>query len=202
MPRVNRRPSAPQPQTLRCRYADDRGRCRSIATVGGFCRGHADEIEDSMGQRSPVESIFAAVKKWTETAIGQAHQEEVDFDELVHAGLAAAGRRLRAHMESRAQQQPAAGQPPGAPPRQPPPPRGRVAPEAIAARKADIAARGTLGFGPDEPLTEAQIKARRQQLARLCHPDGATGKDPTREDMARKINAAADLLLKAARAAR
>jgi hypothetical protein len=94
---------------------------------------------------------------------------------------------------------PIPGQSPGAGPR---PPRQRVSPEAIARRKANLAARGAMGFGPDEALTEKGIRDRRRDLARVYHTDNAPGqRDETREAMMRKINEAAELLLEAARGA-
>lgn len=199
-PRASPRPKAPRPQTQRCRFADDHyGRCRSIATVDGFCQRHAHELEEEVQHRSPLESLIESVGGWFGSGTGRRRRNEpmVDMDAVIADGIRAVTGMAADHIRQRA----AAHQAPGvhgaragqAPPRQ------RVAPEAIAARKANIAARGVMGFDPDEPLTEDMIKGRRRDLARVWHTDNAAAqKDPTREAMMRKINGAADLLLAAA----
>jgi curved DNA-binding protein CbpA len=49
-----------------------------------------------------------------------------------------------------------------------------------------------LGFEPKEPLTKERVRARKQALARVYHPDlGAGGS----EAQMKRINAAADALL-------
>ncbi len=76
-------------------------------------------------------------------------------------------------------------------PRQTPPPR--VDPEITARRRAQIAARKTLGFDVAETLDRDKIKTRQRELARKHHPDLPGG---STERMA-AINAAADLLVQA-----
>lgn len=208
MPRASRRPAPPRPQTARCRFADDRiGRCRSIATVDGFCHYHARELEENLAGASPFESLLEVASGALGQVFGRKRPRPEDLQAMIEAGIGLAAEHLRARAAARSIPGPTPQPPrPGAPPpraQQAPPRGGRVAPEAIAARKANIAARGILGFEPDEAITEEAIKTRRRELARVWHTDNAAGKvDPTREAMMRKINAAADLLLAAAQRGR
>jgi len=71
----------------------------------------------------------------------------------------------------------------------------RTPPDPEAARRAEkqracARARQTLGFGPQDPLTEALIKGRQRELAKKHHPDlgGSVSKMAA-------INDAADVLL-------
>jgi hypothetical protein len=68
-------------------------------------------------------------------------------------------------------------------------------PDPEAARRAQkqracARARQTLGFGPQDPLTEASIKARQRELAKKHHPDRGGSLAKMQE-----INAAVDVLL-------
>jgi hypothetical protein len=67
------------------------------------------------------------------------------------------------------------------------PPPGRAAPPP---KPAAPDPRLVLHFGPNDPITRAEIEKRRRELARLCHPD----KGGSTEAMQR-INQAADALL-------
>lgn len=169
--------------------------------MDGFCHHHAVELEDEMAEQSPLEAVSATIASW----FGGGRRERAQVQQMIDAGMQWGQEQLRSRFPGvPAPEIP--GQPPrpvAPPPPRQAPPRGRVAPEAIAARKQNIAARGILGFEPDEPLTEQAVKDRRRDLARVWHTDNAAGaKDPTREAMMRKINAAADLLIQAARAPR
>lgn len=184
---TRRRPPQPQPQTRRCRYEGQHGRCTHIATQDGFCGRHLEEIAADVAKPTLGESILGL---FTGTPRQQRRAQE-----HVLAGL---GQVVQRTIDRR---WPAPGAP-GAPdqvgpgqPGPPPPPRPRVSPEAIERRKRQIAARATLGFEADEPLTVEAIRKRRQELMRVWHTDKASGPDPTREKMVRRINEAADLLL-------
>jgi hypothetical protein len=81
--------------------------------------------------------------------------------------------------------------PPSSPPRRfsspprPPPPRPAPPPDP------SIRAREILGFEPNEPLTIEKVQKRKQQLARVFHPDMQGGS----ETQMKRINTAADALL-------
>jgi hypothetical protein len=73
---------------------------------------------------------------------------------------------------------------------------GRRRPDPEAARRAEkqraiARARQSLGFGPQDPLSEAAIKARQRELAKKYHPDRAGGSLAKMQE----INAAVDVLL-------
>jgi hypothetical protein len=73
----------------------------------------------------------------------------------------------------------------------------RAAPHAENIPKHDVKvqdARATLLFGIDDPLSVERIKARRKELARVCHPDKG-GSDEAMQ----AVNRAADVLIKALR---
>jgi len=162
--------------------------------VDGFCQYHAREIEEDLERASPLQSIEALFAPLINRFRGNPEMQT-----LVEAGAGAVGDYVRARFQGRPPGVPVGPSPPGSPPRPGAPPRARVPPEAIAARKANIAARGILGFEPDQALTVEAIKKRRQELARLYHPDAAGGqKDATREQMMLGINNAATLLIAAA----
>lgn len=181
---TRRRPPQPQPQTRRCRFEGPRGRCTSVATNGGFCGRHMEEIAADVSTPSLGEAIFNLFAG-TPRQQRRAHEHVVDgLGQLLRDGI---DRRFRVPGAGGADPAPAAG--PGQP-------RPRVSPEAIERRKRQIAARATLGFDADEPLTVDVVRKRRQELMRVWHTDNAPGQvDPTREKMVRQINAATDLLL-------
>lgn len=84
--------------------------------------------------------------------------------------------------------QPPLGAPPNPGPnqsRQPPP---KTSSDAFNNQMA----REIMGFKADEKLDATKIKDRKRNLAKIYHPD-IPGNDPT---MMRRINAAADVLLK------
>jgi hypothetical protein len=73
--------------------------------------------------------------------------------------------------------------------------RRRSPPDPEVARRAEkqravLRARVTLGFTPQEAVTEAQIKARQRELAKKHHPDRGGSLAKMQE-----INAAVDVLL-------
>lgn len=196
-------PAAPRPQSRRCRYADGRGQCHSLATDGHFCARHRETIERTLERKSPVDRVLEAVMggpkltKREREAIGrQAGEAVVGF----------LGGQLRARYPGIFPGE--AGTPPADPSRipggQPPPPprpppgqqgRPRVDPALVDRRKRVIAARGVLGFDADERLTEDMVKKRKRELAKAFHPDASQAPNPTTETMIRKINDAAALLL-------
>jgi len=77
-----------------------------------------------------------------------------------------------------------------APTGQPPPEDPRVA----EARREFLLAKRVMGFAESEPITADQVKDRRKELARRYHPDRPGGS----VDKMQQINAAADVLLRAA----
>jgi hypothetical protein len=79
--------------------------------------------------------------------------------------------------------------PPNGHARRRPPPDPEVARRAEKQR-AVMRARITLGFTPQEAVTEAQIKARQRELAKKHHPDRGGSLAKMQE-----INAAVDVLL-------
>ena len=186
MPRPLRRPPPPRPQTARCRFADGAKRCRSIATVDGFCVPHRQALEQGMAKPSALDDLVS----------GLFGVRRVSTRRMAEAGVEIVSDQLRRRFPGL--EPPTTGGQPGQPL-----PRGaggaRVSPEAIARRKAILSARGILGFEPDEQLTEAMVRDRRRDLVRVWHTDVAGQKDPTREHMLRKINAAAELLIEQAR---
>ena len=175
---TRRRPPQPQPQTRRCRYEGQHGRCTNIATQDGFCGRHLEAIASDVAKPTLGESILGLFS-------GTPRQQR-RAQEHVLAGL---GQVVQRTIDRR-WPDPTAGAASA-----PPPPRPRVSPEAIERRKRQIAARATLGFEADEPLTVEVIRKRRQDLMRVWHTDRASGPDPMRENMARRINESADLLL-------
>lgn len=70
------------------------------------------------------------------------------------------------------------------PPPRPPPPRPNSPDPTIRAREI-------LGFEPNERLTVELVRARKQALAKIFHPDAKGGSDA----QMKRINAAADALL-------
>ncbi len=68
----------------------------------------------------------------------------------------------------------------------PPPPRDPAAARLAEVRQAML----VMGFDPSSTVDEAQIKARRRDLARKHHPDRGGS-----VETAQRINAAADILL-------
>jgi hypothetical protein len=193
MPRsYSRRPPRAQPQTAQCRYADGAQRCRSIATVDGFCVPHLRAIEQGITQRSPLEDLID----------GLFGVRRVSRQRMAEAGVQVVHEQLRTRFPGVFAPGAVPGEAPaGAPPRG----RPRVSPEAIERRKKILAARGVMGFPPDDPpgmpLTEDAIRKKRQQLARLYHDDGRS-KDDVRADMMRKVNEAAEILIAAAKRTR
>jgi len=180
---TRRRPPQPQPQTRRCRFEGPHGRCPSIATHDGFCGRHLEEIAADVAKPTLGESIlnlFAGTPRQQRRA-----------QEQVVAGL---GQFVQRTIDQRWPAPGAGGVPTGPAAA---PPRPRVSPEAIERRKRQIAARATLGFDPDEPLTVESIRKRRQEMMRVWHTDKVAGQpaDPTREKMVRRINDATDLLM-------
>lgn len=184
---TRRRPPQPQPQTRRCRFEGRHGRCTSIATSDGFCGRHLEEIAADVATPTLGESIL--------NLFAGTPRQQRKAQEHVVAGL---GQFFQQTIDRRFPP-PGAGAPPAGGhvgPGPAGPARPRVSPEAIERRKRQIAARATLGFEPDEPLTVDAIRKRRQELMRVWHTDKAAGApDPTREKMVRQINAATEFLL-------
>jgi hypothetical protein len=167
----------------------------SIAGPSGFCVRCEGKLEEDMGGGQPRSAFDDFVK-------GLFGVGNVSARRTREAGIEVITEQIQRRFPGLRN---AGDPPPGF--TNPPPPAGvhgaragRVSPEAIARRKANLAARGVLGFEPDEALTEASIRARRRDLVSVWHTDGKQT-DPTRELMLRKINDAANLLIAAAKPA-
>lgn len=184
MPPRARRPGPSRPAAVRCRYSDGRRRCTKNATIeDGLCRQHALELEAELDGSDLIDNIDRMLTQRGHQPIGEIVGGI--FDNVINGVL---GRLQQAAMpgsppgpsspprsSSRASQRP----PPSSPPRPPP----QVDPT--------IRAREILGFEPTERLTTEIVRARKQALAKVFHPDKQGGSDA----QMKRVNAAADALL-------
>mgnify|MGYP001615100771 CR=1 FL=1 len=152
----------------RCEYEDNRGRCRRLG-VGqpALCSDHEEVEFESESEYAPI----------IETVL----QNPRVYKIVSKAGGildALAGLIDRATQKVTEGPRPVSEAPGGA--RRP----------VRSVPKDDP--RTVLHFGPKDVLTEEIIKLRRRDLAKIAHPDKPGGSD----EAMRKINAAADALLK------
>jgi hypothetical protein len=169
--------------------------CRRLAGPDGLCYLCRRDIEHELRATSPVQDFLHGL-----FGVGRVTRQQA----------AAAGAQIIGHLIE--QRLPGIGHMAGIPaPGAPPPPRGpapggaqRPPPRAAPPRGPApmnpdlIAARGTLGFGVSDVLTEKVIRERRRKLTELYHTDGHQP-DATRTEMMKRLNIAADLLIKAAK---
>ncbi len=213
-------PSIPRPQTRRCRYADERGQCRSIATHGGeVCGRHARALEDAMTAEpapSLVGDLMAGLFGGPAAQARLARAGDEIAARLGELGAAALGRVTCLDAPP-----PVPGQP-APPPRArrpcclastfPPhhhaldcparvgaaraaaPPRSPPSPEAVARRRKVIEACTALGLDADAKHTEDDVRRAHMRRAKLCHVDGQAP-DPERQKMLLQINAAKEFLV-------
>lgn len=181
-----RRSRQPRPQTLRCRYEDTRGRCRSIATIEGqLCQRHAQLLANQDPLRAAADRLGDMVGRMFG---GRDREVQEMMGGVAGAGILAFADYLRRRAAGGVQPhavaqevweriRPGAAQPP-------PPPRPEPSELAEAQR-----ARRILGFPSSGPLELAQVRDRKRELARKHHPDLGGSVEKMQE-----INAAADLL--------
>lgn len=181
MPPHPRRPAPRRAQGTRCRYSDGRQQCRRTATTeNGLCRQCTDALQADLNDSDIIGKIDRMLVQ-----NGQ-HPIAVMASGII-GGLM--GRLFSFGQQQAAQQPPPSSQQqrsrPWQPPGQPPPPPSSPPPDPT------IRAREILGFEPNERLTKELIHRRKQQLARVFHPDAKGGSDA----QMKRVNAAADALL-------
>lgn len=196
-PRRARRPPAAEPQTSRCRFTDEKyGRCRRVATVGGFCRRCAALLELDLERGTPADRLLNDLDRFLAKGykdpllasigaafggfIGQRIMDRIPphmrGPAQVAAHQAQAAARARAERAQQGQQQ------------RPPPPPPAAEPNA-AQRLRD--ARTTMGFEFGDQISVEDVKNRKRELARVFHPDV----NPKGAAHMKRVNAAADLLI-------
>lgn len=176
--------------TDQCCYSENRRRCRRTGTGDPpVCNAHkiafAEAARKATSKR-PGDAIydlfdsFLSGRKVTRKKIENAWD---DLGTIVND----------AGVRSRFTPPPGWQPPPGWVPRQNsgPPPED---PAVVEARKEFALAKRVMGFAETEPITADMVKDRRKALARKFHPDRPGGS----VERMQKINAAADVLLRAA----
>lgn len=168
------------PQSRFCRYEDPEGRrCRRIATVeDALCREHAIVLSGQLQHGGKLHEVIGAIDR----ELARSRDPVVGAFARFVSGLFAGSpppfpqsqQAQQAQQRARSQQPPR----PSSPPRPPPP-------------DPTIAARVVMGFEPTEPLTRELVTKRKQQLARVFHPDVSGGSD----SHMKRVNQAADVLL-------
>lgn len=187
-------PAPPRPQTRRCRFADQRGQCRSIATHGEVCGRHVRALEEALApEPSIVSDLLTGLFGGPVAQASMARAGDAIAAKLDQWGQAAIDRLTHGASS------PAASAPPPAPrarPSGPPPPQPKAppSPEAVARRRKVIESCALLGLDADGQHTEEAIRRAHRGRAKLCHVDGQPP-DPHREEMLRQVNAANEFLI-------
>lgn len=183
-------PRAPRPQTRRCRFADERGQCRAVATHGEVCGTHARELEDAIAAPAPslVEDLLAGLLGGPAVRPRLERLRDDLATRLGDIGEAAVRRMIPGAPPPAPAPRPTGPPPPSSPPRRPP------SPEAIARRRKLIETCALLGLDADSAFTADDVRRAHMRRARLCHVDGQAP-DPEREKMLRQVNDAKTFLV-------
>lgn len=182
-------------KTSRCRFTDEYGRCRRIATVDGqFCRSCAIILQENLEADHPLADVLERVDRFfsdnnqNEVVRGVTgilegilaprlkRQERISREQFDRWQIAAA-RVLRARQQKGRRR----------PRPMPPPVRPAPAPPDPA-----LLAREVLGIEADDHLTADLLKQRYRALAAVFHPDKAGGSVARMQ----KLNRARDVLIR------
>lgn len=168
----------------RCAYKDGGRRCsRNGFGNPALCKAHSIQtvIDGEQVEGLPEDSSLFELLGLADRMFSRSENETVQQVRSIFGEFLAGA----ANSSNAAHQVPHQRGPSRPPPRQSPPrpPQGRE-------RAGEC--RAILGLEPREQLTEARIKARKRELAKIYHPDREGG-SPT---AMKRVNEAADYLLK------